>query len=76
MSNWCSGVRVLCSPVCVVGALSAAAPQGCGSRALMYTVRVRVGLVSCLFAFGAGWLGGCVGCWCGLWLRCSLGGLG
>ena len=37
---------------------------------------VRVGLVRCLFASGAGWLGGCVGCGCGLWFRCSLGGLG
>ena len=36
MGNWCSGAVVLCSPVCVVGALSAAAPQGCGSRVLMY----------------------------------------
>ena len=36
MGNWCSGAVVLSSPVCVVGALSAAAPQSCGSRVLMY----------------------------------------
>ena len=36
MGNWCSGVIVSCSLACVVGAL-AAAPQGCGSRVLMYT---------------------------------------
>ena len=36
MGNWCSSVIVLCSPVCVVGALSADAPQGCSSRVLMY----------------------------------------
>ena len=35
MGNWCSGQIVLCSPVCVVGALFAAAPQGCSSRVLM-----------------------------------------
>ena len=34
------------------------------------------GLVRCLFAFGAGWLGGRVGCGCGLWQLCSLGGPG
>ena len=37
MGNWCSGAIVLCSLACVVGALVAAAPQGCGSRVLMYT---------------------------------------
>ena len=36
MGNWCSGTVVLCSPVCVVGVLSAAAPQGCGWCVLMY----------------------------------------
>ena len=36
MGNWCSGAIVSCSLACVVGAL-AAAPQGCGSRVLMYT---------------------------------------
>ena len=37
MGNWCSGVVVFCSPACVLGGVSAAAPQGCGSRILMYT---------------------------------------
>ena len=37
MGNWCSGAIVLCPLVCVVGALVAATPQGCGSRVLMYT---------------------------------------
>ena len=32
----CSGAIVLCSLACVVGALVAVAPQGCGSRVLMY----------------------------------------
>ena len=74
--NWCSGAVLLCSPVRLVVALSAATAQGCGSRTLMYMGLVSVGLVSCLFAFGAGRLGGCVGSWCGLWLLCPLGGLG
>ena len=43
IGNWGSGVTVLCSPVCVVGALSAAAPQGCGSCVLMYTGTGRGG---------------------------------
>ena len=67
----CGGAKVLCPLACVVGAVAAVAPQGCGSRVLMYT---GMGLVRCLFVSGAGWLGGCVGCGCGLWLRCSLGG--
>ena len=37
MGNWSSGAGVLCSLVCVVGVLVAAAPQGCGARILMYT---------------------------------------
>ena len=35
--SWCSAATVLCSLACVVGALAAVAPQGCGSRVLMYT---------------------------------------
>ena len=34
--NWCSGAIVLYSLACVVGALVAVAPHGCGSRVLMY----------------------------------------
>ena len=37
MGNWCSGAIVLCSLACVVGALVAAAHQGCRWRVLMYT---------------------------------------
>ena len=76
MGNWCSGAIVLCSLVCVIGALLAAAPGGCGSRVLMYTGTGQGGLVSWLFAFGAGWLGACVGCGSGLWLPWPLGKLG
>ena len=71
--SWCSGAIVLCPLACAVGALAAVAPQVCSSRVLVW---VRVGLVRCLFASGAGWLGGCVGCGCGLWQHCSLGGPG
>ena len=35
--SWCGGALVLCPLVCVVGAVAAVAPQGCGSRVLMYT---------------------------------------
>ena len=43
MGNSCSGARVLCSSVYVVGASVAAAPQGCSSRILMYTGRGQGG---------------------------------
>ena len=35
--SWCSGAIALCPLACVVGAVAAVAPQGCGSRVLMYT---------------------------------------
>ena len=35
--SWCGSVIVLCPLACVVGALAVVAPQGCGSRVLMYT---------------------------------------
>ena len=35
--SWCGGAIVLCPLACVVGAVAAIAPQGCGSRVLMYT---------------------------------------
>ena len=35
--SWCGGAIVLCPLACVVGAVAAVAPQGCGSRVLMYT---------------------------------------
>ena len=36
-ARWCGGAIVLCPLACVVGAVVAVAPQGCGSRVLMYT---------------------------------------
>ena len=35
--SWCGGAIVLCPLACVVGAVATVAPQGCGSRVLMYT---------------------------------------
>ena len=35
--SWCGGAIVLCLLACVVRAVVADAPQGCGSRVLMYT---------------------------------------
>ena len=35
--SWCGGAIVLCPLACVVGAVAAVAPGGCGSRILMYT---------------------------------------
>ena len=37
MASWCGGAIALCPLACVVGAVAAVAPQGCGSRVLMYT---------------------------------------
>ena len=35
--SWCGGALVLCPLVCVVSSVAAVAPQGSGSRVLMYT---------------------------------------
>ena len=35
--SWCGGARVSGPLACVVGAVAAVVPQGCGSRVLMYT---------------------------------------
>ena len=35
--SWCGGATVLCLLACVVGPVATVAPQGCGSRVLMYT---------------------------------------
>ena len=35
--SWCGGAIVFCPLACVVDAVAAVAPQGCGSRVLMYT---------------------------------------
>ena len=37
MGSCCGGAIALCPLACVVGAVAAVAPQGCGSRVLMYT---------------------------------------
>ena len=65
MGSWCSGAMVLCPLACVVGALVAAAPQGCGPRVLMYTGMGQGGfglLPLCLWCWLVRWL-------CGLWVR-------
>ena len=36
MGSSCGGAIALCPLACVVGAVAAVAPQGCGSRVLMY----------------------------------------
>ena len=64
MGSWCGGAIALCPLACVVGAVAAVAPQGCGSRVLMYTGMGRGGF---------GWVSLCFWCWlvrrlCGLWL--------
>ena len=41
--------------------------HSCGSEWVWFVVSLR---------FGAGWLGGRMGCGCGLWLLCTVGGLG
>ena len=62
--SWCGGAIVLCPLVCVVGALAAVAPQGCGSCVLMYTGMGQAGFALVSLCF---W------CWlvrrlCGLWV--------
>ena len=62
--SWCGGGIVLCPLACVVSALAAVAPKGCGSRVLMYTGMGQAGFGSVSLCF---W------CWlvrrlCGLWL--------
>ena len=64
MGNWFGGAIVLCSPVCVVGASVAVAPQKSGSRVLIYTATGQGGF---------GELPLCLWCWlvrrlCGLWV--------
>ena len=69
----CSLVFSCVRRCCFVGSR---APRAAAHASWCTWVRVGLGLVSCLFTFCAGWLGGCVGSGCGLWLRCSLAGLG
>ena len=64
MGSWCGGAIALCPLACVVGAVAAVTPQGCGSRVLMYTGLGQggFGVVSLCFW---NWL---VRRLCGLWV--------
>ena len=62
--SWCGGATLWCLLACVVGALAAVAPQGCGSRVLMYTGLGQSGLGEVSLCFWS-WL---VGRLCGLWV--------
>ena len=64
LGSWCGGAIALCPLACVVGAVAAVAPQGCGSRVPMYTGlgQGRFGEVSLCFW---SWL---VRRLCGLWV--------
>ena len=62
--SWCGGAIALCPLACVVGAVAAVAPQGCGSRVLMYTGLGQVGFGEVSLCFWS-WL---VRRLCGLWV--------
>ena len=62
--SWCGGAIVLCPLACVVGAVAAVAPQGCGSRVLMYTGSGQGGFGEVSLCFWS-WL---VRRLCGLWV--------
>ena len=62
--SWCGGAIVLCPLACVVGAVAAVAPQGCGSRVLMYTGLGQGGFGEVSLCFWS-WL---VRRLCGLWV--------
>ena len=62
--SWCGGALVLCRLACVVGAVAAVAPQGCGSRVLMYTGLGQGGFGEVSLCFWS-WL---VRRLCGLWV--------
>ena len=62
--SWCGGATVLCPLACVVGAVAAVAPQGCGSRVLMYTGLGQGGFGEVSLCFWS-WL---VRRLCGLWV--------
>ena len=64
MGSWCGGAIVLCPLACVVGAVAAVAPQGCGSRVLMYTGSGQGGFGEVSLCFWS-WL---VRRLCGLWV--------
>ena len=62
--SWCGAAIVLCPLACVVGAVAAVAPQGCGSRVLMYTGLGQGGFGEVSLCFWS-WL---VRRLCGLWV--------
>ena len=62
--SWCGGAIVLCPLAYVVGAVAAVAPQGCGSRVLMYTGLGQGGFGEVSLCFWS-WL---VRRLCGLWV--------
>ena len=62
--SWCGGAIALCPLACVVGAVAAVAPQGCGSRVLMYTGLGQGGFGEVSLCFRR-WL---VRRLCGLWV--------
>ena len=64
MGSWCGGAIALCPLACVVGAVAAVAPQGCGSRVLMYTGLGQGGFGEVSLCFWS-WL---VRRPCGLWV--------
>ena len=64
MGSWCGGAIALCPLACVVGAVAAVAPQGCGSRVLMYTGLGQGGFGEVSLCFWS-WL---VKRLCGLWV--------
>ena len=64
MGSWCGGAIALCPLACFVGAVAAVAPQGCGSRVLMYTGLGQGGFGEVSLCFWS-WL---VRRLCGLWV--------
>ena len=64
MGSWCGGAIVLCPLACVVGAVAAVAPQGCGSRVMMHTALGQGGFGEVSLCFWS-WL---VRRLCGLWV--------
>ena len=64
MGSWCGGAIALCPLAFVVGAVAAVAPQGCGSRVLMYTGLGQGGFGEVSLCFWS-WL---VRRLCGLWV--------
>ena len=64
MGSWCGSAIALCPLACVVSAVAAVAPQGCGSRVLMYTGLGQGGFGEVSLCFWS-WL---VRRLCGLWV--------